>query len=343
MGFAAEFDQWLSRLLLEFIGQNLVILAQSLAPVVVLLATLYLMIFGVLLLTGRIEAPLLESFKRLAVIAGIFAVAIHLWLYQSVIVATFFDAPGELAAQFVGAFEPVTIVDEIIFSGGDIAALLIQKGGLFSDNFAYYLTGIFVYIVVAGTAIYVLFLLTLSRVGLAVLLALGPFFLALLFFKSTTRFCESWLAQLSNYALVAILTVLIAALMLHVLSTEATRALGQGGEIQIADAMRVSLAAGLTCLILRQVMPLASALASGVALQSYSVLSRALGWSGFGAARNVTQFSRGFAMDGESTRWDPIPRKAGFFIKTKLKGAVTARRRNVIRHLDDPKAWDVLP
>ncbi len=171
--------------------------------------------------------------------------------------------------------------------------------------------GFLVYILVAGTAIYVLFLLTLSRVALAVLLAIGPLFLCLLFFKSTTRFCESWLAQLSNYALVAILTVLIAALMLHVLSTEAARAAAQGGEIQIADAVRVCLAAGLTALILRQVLSLASALASGMALQSYGVLSHAAAWSAGGTAHNITQFSRGLAMDRETTRWDPISRKSG--------------------------------
>ncbi|MEJ1961786.1 MAG: type IV secretion system protein [Gammaproteobacteria bacterium] len=118
MGFAAEFDQWLSHLLLDFIGQNLAKTAHALTPVVVTLATLYLMVFGFLLLTGRVETPLLETFKRIAFIAGIFGVALHLWLYQPLIVDTFFTAPGQLAARFVGAFEPVTIVDSIIFTGG---------------------------------------------------------------------------------------------------------------------------------------------------------------------------------------------------------------------------------
>ncbi len=343
MGFAAEFDQWLSGVLLDFISGNLLILAQALAPVVVTLATLYLMVFGVLLLTGRIEAPLVEAVKRIAVIAGLFGAALHLWLYQPLIIDTFFEAPGQLAARFVGAFEPVTIVDQIIFAGGDVGELLIQKGGLFDGNIAYYLMGFLVYVVVAGTAIYVLFLLTLSRVALAVLLALGPLFLCLLFFKATTRFCESWLAQLSNYALVAILTVLIAALMLHVLSTEATRAANQGGEIQIADAVRVCLASGLTALVLRQVLPMASSLASGVALQSYGVLSRAVAWGAGGTVRNITQFSRGFAMDTETTRWDPIPRRVGYKVKRGLQRALSVRRRNVIRPLDDPKAWGVEP
>jgi type IV secretion system protein VirB6 len=313
MGFAAEFYAWLLGLLRDFIGHNFEVAATALAPVIIALATCYLMVFGFLLMTGRVQTPLEEFFKRIAVIAVVLGSALHLALYQTVIVEVFFEWPGELAGRFVGTFDAVTVVDRIIFVGADVGELLIKKGGLLDGNFAFYLVGLFVYIAVAGTAIYVLFLLALSRVALSVLLALGPLFLAALFFKATTRFCESWLAQMSNYAFVAILTVLLAALMLHVLSTEALRAVAQGGEIQIADGMRVCLAAGLTCLMLRQVLPLASALASGVALQTQGVLGQALAWS-----------TRGIAQD----------RNRNAHATTKKTEAKQSRRKNVIRLLD---------
>ena len=53
---------------------------------------------------------------------------------------------------------------------------------------------------------------------LAVLLALGPLFVALLLFDGTRRFFEAWLAQLANYALITILTVLVAALLLQIVA-----------------------------------------------------------------------------------------------------------------------------
>ncbi len=99
--------------------------------------------------------------------------ALDLWLYNDVIVDTFFNAPGQLAAGIVGAYDPVTVIDQIIFTGGDAASLLIQKGGVFHGDFSYYIAGYAVYAVVGVTAIYTIFLLTLSRIALSVLLALG--------------------------------------------------------------------------------------------------------------------------------------------------------------------------
>ena len=120
------------------------------------------------------------------------------------------------------------IVDQIIFTGGDAANLLIQKGGILDGNFSYYLAGFGVYLIVGLTAIYAMFLLALSRIALSVLLALGPLFIALLFFESTKRFFEAWLAQLANYAFITILTVLVAALMLRVVSVAAQQAVSDG-------------------------------------------------------------------------------------------------------------------
>src|SRR5580658_7189727 len=191
--------------------------------------------------------------------------ALQLWLYHDVIVDTFFDAPSALAANVVGAYDSVGIVDQIIFSGDDAATLLIQKGGVFNGNFSYYVAGFAVYLIVGLTAIYAMFLLVLSRIALSILLALGPLFIALLFFETTKRFFESWIAQLANYAFVSILTVLVAALMMTLVSTAAQQAASAGGGIQIAQAVRVCMAAGLTFLIMRQVMPMAAGLASGLA------------------------------------------------------------------------------
>jgi len=74
------------------------------------------------------------------------------------------------------------------------------------------------------TAIYAMFLLALSKIALSILLALGPLFIALLFFETTKRFFEAWVAQLANYAFVALLTVLVAALMMQVVATAAQQA-----------------------------------------------------------------------------------------------------------------------
>jgi type IV secretion system protein VirB6 len=278
MGFFAEFSVWLNSLLTTYIGDQTARVAAALEPAIVALATIYLMAWGYLQLTGRIDEPFATGLKRIITLAVVLAVALQLWLYNTVVVDTFFNAPGQLAAVMVGAYDAVTIVDRIIFLGGDAGSLLIQKGGILEGSFSYDLAGFAVYLLVGLTAIYTIFLLALSRIALSVLLALGPLFFVMLLFESTKQYFMSWLGQLANYALITLLAVLAAALMMTLVATAAQAAANQGGGIQIADAVRVCMAAGLTFLIMRQVMPIAAALSHGVALQSYGAVSRAVSW-----------------------------------------------------------------
>jgi type IV secretion system protein VirB6 len=331
VGFFAEFNAWLNTLLAGYIGDNVSKIASTLEPAIVTLAVVYVMVWGYLQLTGSIEEPFVHGVKRLITLAVILGSALSLWLYNSVIVDTFFNAPTQLSAVIVGAYDPVGIVDEIIFEGGDAANLLMQKGSLLSSNFAYYLAGIGVYLIVGLTAIYTIFLLALSRIALSVLLALGPLFIALLLFNTTKRFFEAWLAQLANYAFIALLAVLVAALMLRVVTVAAQQAVSEAGSIQIANAVRVCMASGLTFLVMRQVMPMAAGLASGLALSSFGIVSAALAWGFGGAVRGSGQFSRGL-FDRDSSRFDPLTRKAGYALRSGVLRATTRSwRDNQIR------------
>ena len=329
MGFFATFSAWLDGMLATYIGTNTAKVAALIAPGVATLATVYVMIWGYLQLTGKIDEPFVSGVKRIILLIVVLGCALDLWLYNDLIVDTFFRSPGELAAGVIGADGSVGIIDQIIFSGGDAASLLIQKGGIFNGDFSYYLAGFAVYFVVGVTAIYAMFLLALSKIALSILLALGPFFIGLLFFETTKRFFESWIAQLANYAFITILTVMVSALMLGIVSSVAQQAADLGGGISIADAMRVCMAAGLTLLIMRQVMPMAAGLASGLALSSFGFVSAALAWGMGHASRNTGNFGRGL-IDRETTRWDPLSRKAGYYL-ARGAGAGLTRLARVAR------------
>ncbi len=330
MGFFAEFNAWLNAILVGYIGDHTARIAGALEPAIVTLGVLYVMVWGYLELTGQIEEPFIGGVKRIVTLAVILGCALHLWLYNSVIVDTFFNAPAQLGAVVVGTFDPVSVIDQILFVGGDAANLLLTKGGLIS-GLAYSLAGIGVYVVVGLTAIYTIFLLALSRIALSVLLALGPLFFALFLFESTRRFFEAWLAQLANYAFITILTVLIASLMLRVVTVAANQAVSQGGSIDVASAVRVCMAAGLTLLVMRQVMPMAAGLANGVSLSSFNVMSAALAWGLGSALRGSGQFARGLT-DRENPRWGSFARQAGYGLRSGLARAVSASRRfNQIR------------
>ena len=116
--------------------------------------------------------------------------------------------------------------------------------------------------------VYAMFLIALSNIALAVLLALGPLFIAMLFFEATKRMFSAWIAQLANYALITILTVMVAALLLQIVQSYAAQTAARGSAIFTMDALNMVLIAVLVFLILRQIMPIAAALAGGIALST---------------------------------------------------------------------------
>ena len=126
------------------------------------------------------------------------------------------------------------------------------------------------------------------------------------------RFFEAWLAQLANYAFITILTVLVAALMLRVVTVAAQQAVSEGGAIQIANAVRVCMAAGLTFLVMRQVMPMAAGLASGLALSTFGVVSAALAWGFGGALRGTRTVCARTHRSATRIAWIRLARQAGY-------------------------------
>jgi type IV secretion system protein VirB6 len=275
MGFFATFWSWLNGQLAAYIGDNTSRLAAVLEPAVLTLATIYVMAWGYLHLTGKITEPFEAGLKRIAMIALILGVGLRLWLYNTVIVDTFYNAPSQLAAAMVGASDPVGTIDAIWNSGGTVAGNLWDKGGVLSGDFGFYLAGAVVWCLIGVLCVYAMFLIALSSIALAVLLALGPLFIASLFFDATRRFFAAWIAQLANYGLITVLTVMVAALLLRIVQSYAAQTAARGTAILTVDALNMMLVALLVFLVLRQIMPVASGLAGGTSLNSYGVASRA--------------------------------------------------------------------
>lgn len=279
MGFFATFWSWLNGQLATYIGNNTARLAAALEPALVTAAVIYVMAWGYLHLTGQIEEPFVAGLKRIMLLAVIFGVSLDLWLYNAVIVDTFYNAPAELAAAIVGARDPVGTVDAIWNSGGTVAGNLWVKGTAVSWHApGFLLAAAVVWCLMGLLCVYVMFLIALSNIALAVLLALGPLFVAMLFFDSTKRMFSAWIAQLANYALITILTVMVSALLLQIVQSYAAQTAARGSAILTVDALNMVLIAVLVFLILRQIMPIAAGLAGGLGLSTMGMVSRTVGW-----------------------------------------------------------------
>jgi type IV secretion system protein VirB6 len=278
MGFFATFWTWLNGQLATYIGDNTARLATVLEPAIVTLATVYVMAWGYLQLTGKIDEPVVTGLKRILVLALILGVGLRLWLYNTLIVDTFYRAPAQLAAAMVGSADPVGTIDTIWERGGAVAGNLWNKAGLLTGDVGFYIAGAVVWCLMGVLCVYAMFLIALSSIALAVLLALGPLFIALLFFDATKRLFVAWIAQLTNYALITVLTVMVAVLLLRVVQSYAAQTAARGAAIVTVDALHMVLIAVLVFLVLRQVMPIASGLAGGVSLNTFGLTSRSASW-----------------------------------------------------------------
>ncbi len=185
MGFFATFWSWLNGQLVSYIGTNTAIVAATLEPAIVTLATIYVMVWGYLQLTGRIEEPLVAGLKRSGHARRRARRRRCTCGFTTAFLSTPSTArPSQLAAAVVGAADPITTVDAIWSQGGAVADCLWNNGGVFSGDVGYYVAGAVVWVLMGLLCVYTMFLIALSSIALAVLLALGPLFLALLLFDS---------------------------------------------------------------------------------------------------------------------------------------------------------------
>jgi type IV secretion system protein VirB6 len=225
-------------------------------------------------------------------------------------VDTFYTAPAQLAAAVVGSADPVGTIDAIWQQGGAVAEQLWDKGGVFGGDFGYYLAGGVVWLLIGLLCVYAMFLIALSSIASAVLLAIGPLFIALLLFDSTRRYFEAWIAQLATYALISILTVLVAALLLQIVESYAAQTAARGAAILTVDALDMVLVSVLVFLLMRQIMPIAAGLAGGLALSSFGMVSRTVSWGigyGTGLARPAGAIAASVVL-GEAAKPGPAMR-----------------------------------
>jgi type IV secretion system protein VirB6 len=304
MGFFETFWSWLNAQLVSYIGNNTATLAAILEPAVVTLATIYVMLWGYLQLTGKLEEPVTAGLRRIVLLVIVLGGALDLWLYNTVIVDTFYNAPAALAGAIVGTTNPVATVDAIWENGGNVADLLWSKGGVFGGDFGFYLAGALVWLFMGLLCVYTMFLIALSSIASAVLLALGPLFIVMLLFDGTRRYFEAWIAQLAAYALITVLTVLVGALLLQLVSSYAQQTVARGSAIVTVDALNMVLVAMVVFLLMRQVMPIAAGLAGGLAPSTFGAVSRTIGW-GLGRGRSAIYGAGAYALGLLTERHEP--------------------------------------
>ncbi len=274
--FFSQFLNWLTVQLQTYVSVQAVTAGRSLAPAASIFASIYVMGWGYLALTGAIAEPLIDAVRRILILAIVLGVSLHLWLYNDVLVALIVQGPKDLAATFLGAPDPIKIIDTIWEKGGACADTLWNRGGVLSGEVGFYLAGLSVWLIVGTLCLYCAFLLSLSQIATAILLALGPLFVLACLFDRTRMLFDSWISQLINYSLVGLLVAMVAGLLLQLIATFADQTAALGSALSTVDVLDLLLASAIAFLLLKQVLPIAAGLSRGASLSTMGAFSSSI-------------------------------------------------------------------
>lgn len=251
-------------------GQLSTILGSGLANVIaavrgplILAVTLYVVLYGIAILRGSISEPIMDGVVRLVKLWFVVTVATTVAYGDYVTQPLFTDLPNWLAGAIGGS--DVSSVgssfDKFLARGFDLATTISETA-----NFAEP-TGYLVAIVVIGATILATGLgfgiVMLAKVALAILVAIGPIFVACVVFDATRSFFFGWLRQGVNYLLLFALIITVFEMILALVAGQWANISGQA-DPEMGGVLFTALCL-LGCIFFLQTPNIAAGVAGGAA------------------------------------------------------------------------------
>lgn len=271
--------------------------AAAAAPLVLSGGALILAWWGVLLASGRSQAPMAEILERIAKIA-VFAGLVGGTTGAFDILYGWFNAvPEGLGAVLIGGRRPAEALDGFYQEGMLLAQTLFAKFELSGTGLTWLVAGALVWLGVAILTGYGAFLIVLAKVAVAVLLGVAPLFLFLGMFQATRSWMEGWLRGLLTQSLLLTFTYGFLAFLLFVTQDFVGRveaAQGAGADVAFSDVGAVLLVVVVGVLLLTQAGVLASAVGGGAAVGAIGAFGAAFRYLGgrLDAAASHARFGR---------------------------------------------------
>lgn len=238
-------------------------------PIVSVALVLSFTIFGLLIIMGKVEMPMLEFLWKSLMVVIITSFAMAGGIYQREIAGLITALPDQFAQRLIAS--PTTgmtaagLIDQAAGEGFARAGEAFERAGVLTGQ-SFALIGILILAITAIlTAIGGAFLLT-AKLALSILAGLGPLFLFALLFAPTRRFFDVWLHQIFNFTMIVILFAAVFSVVMSIFGNymEDLRLDGtQNVAYAIGGAM--ILAVG-SLVILLQLPSIAAGLAGGAAL-----------------------------------------------------------------------------
>lgn len=196
------------------LDQSIEGLSSSLSAPIAASATIYIMFLGYNVTYGRSTMPLWDFITTAVKLAVIVTLVTRASSYNIWIKDIFFT---ELPNSIVRVLRLLSIDNSIwdhILSNA--SANIFEKAAEESKlwSVVVWLTSIGCIIIVSLFCIVGFLVSTFSKIGLSLVLSLGPIFISFYMFSKTRRFTEAWINQVVNFIILQILVVMIGGLYL---------------------------------------------------------------------------------------------------------------------------------
>ena len=186
-------------------------------------AVLFVTITGYLLLSGRISMTYTELLNRIWKFGLVLTFLLFAGPMETFVYGLLKEGPEAignwlLAAQGLDINNANSLIDDIWSKGIDASETVWDTGG-WRNVGPYFLAAIIAFVTLSLTIVTSL-IAVLTKIAVAVLLALGPFFILSLFFESTKAFFDGWIKQVLTFALLPVLLYSVIGLLFSICDAE---------------------------------------------------------------------------------------------------------------------------
>ncbi len=262
----------------------------AITPVVIICLTISFVLYGLAIAQGKVEMPFADFAMRSVRIAAIVALGLGVGLYQSDIAEAIRATPDQLSAALLSDPTSVNtgtgaIIDTALGKGFKAAADAFEKASFFGDDgITYALLGV---IIILATGIFGAIgaaFLIIAKLALALLAGLGPIFIACMLFPATSKFFESWVGQIVNYALLIVMFSSIFGLLINIYGNYMEQ-MAFDGDVNIYYTVGGAVVLSIALIfVLMQLPSIASGLAGGASISFFHELRAARAVASGGAS-----------------------------------------------------------
>lgn len=259
-GIVQWIDESVNNAFVVGIAQNVQRVTEGIWPLLEICTLLSLLIYGFLVASQQISTPFGRALVNMVKIAFVVGLLETGGLYQTHIMGMMLALPNDMMSLIAG--EPVSAVDSLTdFLNSSIEtsthiverapSMLTQLGkAILFMIVAAIMQFLYVMMTVIG-----LLMLMIAKVGMALIVTVGPFFIAFALFDQTKEFFKLWLQQAVFYGLYAAMFSIMFLTVMGMLGYIQQILLGmvQAAEINIFQIFAVLVLVGLVSIFLFKV------------------------------------------------------------------------------------------